>query len=56
MRLQVTDLAGRLLLENELAIGGTQQLVDAGRLAEGLYFLQVVSEVGVLAIEKFVKQ
>ena len=56
MRFSITDLAGRLVQEQATEQGGKQQTVQAGLLPNGLYFLQVVAEGKVLAVEKFVKQ
>ncbi len=53
---RITDLAGRLVQEQKTEPGSVQQIVRAGVLPAGLYFLQVVSEGKVLAVEKFVKQ
>lgn len=53
---RITDLAGRLVQEQKTEPGNTQQTVRATELPTGLYFLQVVSEGKVLAVEKFVKQ
>jgi len=52
----ITDLAGRLVQEQKTEPGSAQQTVRAEILPAGLYFLQVVSEGKVLAVEKFVKQ
>ncbi len=56
MRLRITDLAGRMLQELETAPGTEQQTVQAGALPNGLYFLQVLENDKVIAMEKFVKQ
>jgi hypothetical protein len=56
MRLRITDLAGRMLQELETAPGTEQQTVQAGALPDGLYFLQVLENDKVIAVEKFVKQ
>lgn len=53
---RVTDLTGRLVQEQKTEPGSAQQTVRAGELPAGLYFLMVVSEGKVLAVEKFVKQ
>ncbi len=53
---RVTDLTGRWVLESRALAGSALQTVEARDLAAGLYFLQVVSEGKVLAVEKFVKQ
>ncbi|MDO8366252.1 MAG: YCF48-related protein [Saprospiraceae bacterium] len=55
-KFQVTDLAGRLLQEQNTEPGRTQQTIRAGELPSGLYFLQVISEGRVIAIDKFMKQ
>ena len=56
MRCRITDLTGRLLLEYPTETGNTSQTVKANTLSNGMYFLQIVSEGKVLAVEKFVKQ
>ena len=56
MMFRITDLAGRLVKEQETDAGSKQQTVQAVALPDGLYFLQVVSDGKVLAVEKFVKQ
>jgi hypothetical protein len=53
---RITDLTGRLVQEQATARGSKQQTVEAGHLPDGLYFLQVVVEGQVFAVEKFVKQ
>lgn len=56
MRFRITDLAGRMLQELEIAPGTEQQTVQAGALPDGLYFLQVLENDRIIAVEKFVKQ
>jgi len=56
MAFRVTDLTGRLVLEKQAEAGSERQMVQADDLPSGLYFLQVVQEGRVLAVEKFVKQ
>ncbi|MFN0215201.1 MAG: T9SS type A sorting domain-containing protein, partial [Saprospiraceae bacterium] len=56
MMFRITDLAGRLMQEQKTEPGSIQQTIRTGELPNGLYFLQVVSEGKVLAVEKFVKQ
>jgi len=56
MNFRITDLAGRLVQEQAIEYGSKQQTVQAGLLPNGLYFLQVVADGKVLAVEKFVKQ
>lgn len=53
---RITDLTGRQVLETTTQTGIARQIVHAGDLPGGLYFLQVVSAGRVLAVEKFVKQ
>ena len=45
-----------MVKEQSAQAGGSLQTVQVGDLPAGLYFLQVVSEGKVLAVEKFVKQ
>ncbi len=54
--LKITDLAGQTVFEKQADPGSDRQTVHAERLAPGLYFLQVISEGKLLAVEKFVKQ
>ena len=56
MEFRINDLAGRVVLEKQTKPGLAMQSVQAEALPDGLYFLQVVLEGKVLAIEKFVKQ
>ncbi len=56
MIFRVTDLTGKLLQEKQTKIGTQIQTVEAGNLPDGFYFLQVVSEGKIIAVEKFVKQ
>jgi hypothetical protein len=56
MSFRITDLTGRLVLEKQADAGSEQQYIQANMLANGLYFLQVIAEGRVVAIEKFVKQ
>jgi len=56
MALRIVGLTGQVLMEKPAEAGSTQQSIRADNLPNGLYFLQVVSEGRVLAVEKFVKQ
>jgi hypothetical protein len=56
MKFRIMDLNGRMVLENQTVIGNQIQNIDASSLASGFYFLQVVSEGKVLAVEKLMKQ
>ena len=56
IKFRILDLTGRLVQEQKTEPGSAQQTVRAGELPSGLYFLQVVSDGKVLAVEKFVKQ
>jgi len=56
MTLRIIDLTGRLMQVQQATAGSRQQIMEASLLPAGLYFLQVVSEGKVLAVEKFVKQ
>ena len=53
---RIIDITGRLALETKTGAGSAQQTIQAGNLPNGLYFLQVLEEGKVLAVEKFVKQ
>ncbi len=56
MVLKIFDPAGKLILEKTANPESPSQTIEASHLPEGLYFLQVVLEGKVLAVEKFVKQ
>jgi hypothetical protein len=56
MSFRVIGLTGQVLREQLTQTGLTIQTVETGDLPAGLYFLQVVSDNKVIAIEKFVKQ
>lgn len=53
---RVVGVTGQTLLEQAAQPGLATQTVDAGALPAGLYFLQVVADGRVTAVEKFVKQ
>lgn len=53
---RITDLTGRSLLVQPAEPGSSRQTLRAYALPNGLYFLQVVSEGRVIAVERFVKQ
>jgi hypothetical protein len=54
--IRITDLAGRLVQEQTTEPGSEQQIVHAGNLPSGMYFLQILSQGRVVAVDKFVKQ
>ncbi len=54
--LKISDLAGRMVFEKQAENGSQRQTIRAEKLPPGLYFLQVVSEGKLLAVEKFVKE
>jgi Secretion system C-terminal sorting domain len=53
---RITDLLGRLMVEKQADRGSLIQTVEAATFQKGIYFLQVISEGKVVAMEKFVKQ
>ena len=53
---KILDLTGRLVQEESAQAGLVRQTLQVESLPTGLYFLQVVHEGKVLAVEKFVKQ
>jgi hypothetical protein len=53
---RIIDLAGRLVQDQKTEPGSATQTVRAGELPTGLYFLQLLENGRVVAIEKFVKQ
>jgi Secretion system C-terminal sorting domain len=56
LRLKIVDFAGRHLLEQATETGNNVQTIEAQQLPKGLYFLQMISEGRIVAIEKFVVQ
>ncbi len=56
MQFRILGLTGQVLREQTAQTGSKLQTIQTGDLPGGLYFLQVLSEGKVLAIEKFVKQ
>ncbi|MCB9314639.1 MAG: M4 family metallopeptidase [Lewinellaceae bacterium] len=56
MAFRITDITGRLTLDAKTETGAAKQTIQASNLPNGLYFLQVLEEGKVLAVEKFVKQ
>jgi hypothetical protein len=56
MALRVLGLMGQLLLEQPVQAGTSVQIMQAGALPSGMYFLQVVSGGKVMGVEKFVKE
>lgn len=56
MAFRIIGLTGQVLREQPLHTGVTIQTVEANELSAGLYFLQIISEAKVLAVEKFVKE
>ena len=53
---RIVDLTGQVLRTQPTQAGSAMQTVQADDLPAGLYFLQVVAEGRVVAVEKFVKQ
>ena len=53
---RITDITGKLLQEKQTKAGTQIQTVEAANLPDGFYFLQIVSEGKIIAVEKFVKQ
>ncbi len=56
MSIRVTDPMGRILLTQNAEPGNAFHLVQAAELPGSLYFLQVVLDGHILAVERFVKQ
>ena len=56
MRYRITDLTGRLIVEKYITMNSSRQTIETTTLHTGLYFLQVISEEKVIAVEPFVKQ
>lgn len=56
MYFRVIGITGQVLSEQKLQQGQAAQTVNTKNLSAGLYFLQIVFEGRVMAIEKFVKQ
>jgi hypothetical protein len=53
--LRIVGLHGQLLSEQKIVNNNPLQNVDATRLPEGMYILQIISEGRVTAVSKFVK-
>jgi hypothetical protein len=56
MKFQIIDLIGKLLLEKQPEIGSENQTINAEMLPQGLYFLKLIADGKIIAVEKFVKQ
>jgi hypothetical protein len=56
MKLHITDLAGRLVMEKATESGNQLQNVDTGNLPNGLYFVHIIANGKTIAVEKFIKQ
>ncbi len=56
MFFRITDLTGRIVMEKQTATGAVRQTVQASALPGGLYFLQVIADGEVLAVQRWVKQ
>ena len=54
--LRISDGAGRILMEKQLATNSRKQIIEAPTLQAGMYFVQIVVKGKIIAIEKFVKQ
>lgn len=55
-RLYITDAKGRIVLGQQVEAGAKRQTVNATALPPGMYFLQVVEDGRVAAVEKFIKE
>lgn len=56
MQFQIMEITGRLLETQQAKPGVSLQTIQLTALADGLYFVQIIAEGKVLAVEKFVKQ
>lgn len=56
MRIRMVSLTGQTVLEKRAEAGSAQQLLDAGRLPSGMYFVQVWQEGRVVGVGKLVRQ
>ncbi|MBL7794725.1 MAG: HYR domain-containing protein [Saprospiraceae bacterium] len=56
MILYATDAGGRVALQQQATTDSQLQTIDAGALSPGAYYMQVVLEGKVIAVEKFVIQ
>ena len=56
MTFRIIDLIGKMILEKQAEVGKETQTIEAARLPNGMYFLQVVLDGKVMGVEKFVKQ
>jgi hypothetical protein len=53
--LQILDLTGQVLKQQQLQNNNPLQKIDAGELPEGMYIIQIIAENRVTAVSKFVK-
>jgi PKD repeat protein len=56
MHIRIIGLTGQTMLEKAAETGVARQLLDAGNLPAGLYFVQVWSEGRIVGVERFVKK
>lgn len=56
MRIRIIGLTGQTMLEKAAETGAARQLLDAGNLPSGLYFVQVWSEGRIVGTARVVKQ
>ena len=56
MRIRIIGLTGQTMLEKAAETGAARQLLDAGNLPAGLYFVQVWSEGRIVGTARVVKQ
>lgn len=56
MSIVIVSLTGQILFEKQAVTGNVMHTVESKDLAEGIYFLQIVSAGRVMSVDKFVKQ
>jgi len=56
MSFRILSLTGQLLLEKTAELGSSIQRIETNNISEGMYFVQILSEKGVMGVSRFVKQ
>jgi hypothetical protein len=53
---RITDLTGRMMMEQNVVPADVTQYIQTGGLPNGLYFLELVLDGHVIGVERFVRQ
>ncbi|MBK9110040.1 MAG: T9SS type A sorting domain-containing protein [Saprospiraceae bacterium] len=56
MKFRIIDLTGRNVFEQQVIAGNPIQNINASSLRSGFYFLKLISDEKVIAIEKLIKE